>query len=293
MNEPVVSDEWIETHQESFKPPIANKLMFRNMLSVMFVGGPNARKDFHVDESSELFFQLRGNMEFPIVERGARKIIKINEGEVFLLPSRIPHSPQRPESGSVGLVIERARSEGSEFDCMRWYKNFDECDEVEFEQFFYCRDLGKDLVPVAESYKRFKNGDTGCTFERAVTPLVLDDSESCVPQPVNLYRWCEEHRKEFECGATIPFFDETHPDKEFRLLVTSEEGFTVRASDYEVFIYQISGEVNIEDSSANSSFQLVRSSCFVLAQGKEMRLANGRNRSLTLVVFCDPLGNKK
>lgn len=48
-------------------------------------------------------------MELPTIQRGKRKLVKINEGQVFLLKSRVPHSPQRPEAGSLGLVIERSR----------------------------------------------------------------------------------------------------------------------------------------------------------------------------------------
>lgn len=40
--------------------------------------------------------------------------------QVFLLPPRIPHSPQR-QAGTVGLVIERARKE-KEMDCLRYMK---------------------------------------------------------------------------------------------------------------------------------------------------------------------------
>lgn len=73
----------------------------------MFVGGPNTRTDFHLDLGSEFFFQFSGNMELPTVQRGVRKLVKIREGDVFLLPSRIPHSPQRPEEGYVFWTCAR------------------------------------------------------------------------------------------------------------------------------------------------------------------------------------------
>ncbi len=113
---------WVEENYDSFCPPICNKLMHRNELSIMFVGGPNSRCDFHVDESSEFFYQLHGNMRLPIILPGNQlRLVNIKEGEVFLLPSRVPHSPQRPEKHSVGLVIERQRDIEKEWDCMRWY----------------------------------------------------------------------------------------------------------------------------------------------------------------------------
>jgi 3-hydroxyanthranilate 3,4-dioxygenase len=93
-------DAWYETHKEQFAPPVCNKLMHRNQLTAMFVGGPNTRTDFHLDQSSEFFYQMRGNMHLPIIEHGGqRRVVHIRQGQVFLLPSRVPHSPQRPEEG--------------------------------------------------------------------------------------------------------------------------------------------------------------------------------------------------
>ena len=90
-------DTWLRDNAASFAPPVMNKLLHRDQLSVMFVGGPNRREDFHLEEGSEFFFQLRGDMELPTLQAGRRELVRIREGEVYLLPSRIPHSPQRPE----------------------------------------------------------------------------------------------------------------------------------------------------------------------------------------------------
>eukprot|EP00971_Amphidinium_carterae_P332683 6466946-Amphidinium_carterae.1 len=103
--------DWYELNRDLFKPPICNKLMWKDQLTVMFVGGPNTRTDFHLEEGSEFFYQLKGNIELPTIQQGKLKVVKIREGEVFLLPSRVPHSPQRPEEGSFGLVVERRREE--------------------------------------------------------------------------------------------------------------------------------------------------------------------------------------
>merc|ERR1712185_15415 len=108
---PVHVPTWLREHAESFAPPVMNKLLHRAQLSVMFVGGPNRREDFHLEAGSEFFYQLRGSMELPTVQAGRRTLVTIREGDVYLLPSRIPHSPQRPEVGSIGLVIERQRYE--------------------------------------------------------------------------------------------------------------------------------------------------------------------------------------
>ena len=123
---------WLESNRDSFAPPICNKLMHKDQMTVMFVGGPNTRTDFHLEEGSEFFFQMKGNIELPTVQRGVRKLVRIKQGDVFLLPPRIPHSPQRPEDGSLGLVIERARTD-KEIDGLRWYTDFEQCDEVSAE----------------------------------------------------------------------------------------------------------------------------------------------------------------
>ena len=117
-------DSWIRKHEASFAPPVMNKLLHRDQLSIMFVGGPNEREDFHLEEGSEFFYQLRGNMQLPTVQAGQRTVVTIREGEVYLLPSRIPHSPQRPERGSIGLVIERQRYEHEPPDGLRFYTDF-------------------------------------------------------------------------------------------------------------------------------------------------------------------------
>ena len=117
-------DSWIRENEASFAPPVMNKLLHRDQLSIMFVGGPNQREDFHLEEGSEFFYQLRGNMELPTVQAGQRTLVTIREGEVYLLPSRIPHSPQRPERGSIGLVVERQRYEDEPPDGLRFYTDF-------------------------------------------------------------------------------------------------------------------------------------------------------------------------
>ena len=101
--------KWVDDNRDRLKPPVGNQLVYKDTeFIVMIVGGPNARKDFHYNEGEEFFYQIEGNMTLPIIENGERRIIEINEGDMFLLPARVPHSPQRP-ANTVGLVIERMR----------------------------------------------------------------------------------------------------------------------------------------------------------------------------------------
>ena len=83
---------WRRSNASAFAPPICNKLLHKADLSVMGVGGPNTRTDFHLEAGAEFFWQLEGDMELPIVERGRRRLVRICEGEVFLLPPRVPVS---------------------------------------------------------------------------------------------------------------------------------------------------------------------------------------------------------
>jgi 3-hydroxyanthranilate 3,4-dioxygenase len=42
----------------------------------------------------ELFYQVKGDMVLKVIEKGKKKDVVIKEGEAYILPSRIPHSPQ-------------------------------------------------------------------------------------------------------------------------------------------------------------------------------------------------------
>ena len=109
---PINFKNWIEDNRELLKPPVCNKVVYEDTeFIIMVVGGPNTRKDYHVDEGEEFFYQLEGKMILRIIENGAPKDIEINEGEIFLLPPKVPHSPQRFEN-SVGLEIDDPNLEG-------------------------------------------------------------------------------------------------------------------------------------------------------------------------------------
>ena len=140
---------WVNENRHLLKPPVGNKMVWRDReFLVMIVGGPNQRKDFHIEEGEEFFYQIEGDITLRIMEDGKAKDIPIREGEIFLLPAGIPHSPQRP-AGTVGMVIERARKD-DEIDHLRWY--CDKCDEMLYDSTFALEDLGKQLKPIIESF---------------------------------------------------------------------------------------------------------------------------------------------
>ena len=112
--------EWIDRNRGLLKPPVGNKLLFEDSeFIVMAVGGPNSRKDFHHDPGAEFFYQIEGDMVLRTIQSGRPTDVAIRAGEVFLLPSEVPHSPQRP-AGSVGIVVERRRG-ADELDGFSWY----------------------------------------------------------------------------------------------------------------------------------------------------------------------------
>nr|XP_055099634.1 3-hydroxyanthranilate 3,4-dioxygenase isoform X1 [Symphalangus syndactylus] len=159
---------WVEENRGSFQPPVCNKLMHQEQLKVMFVGGPNTRKDYHIEEGEEVFYQLEGDMVLRVLEQGKHRDVIIRQGEIFLLPARVPHSPQR-FANTVGLVVERRRLE-TELDGLRYYVG--DTMDVLFEKWFYCKDLGTQLAPIiqeffsSEQYRTGKPIPGGCLWAR-------------------------------------------------------------------------------------------------------------------------------
>lgn len=113
---------WIDENREDLRPPVANKQLWLDTdMIVMIVGGGNQRTDFHEDPRPEFFHQITGDMNLRIWPGPGIEPydMPIREGEVFLLPPHVKHSPQRPDPDSVGLVVEYARSAG-EVDAFEW-----------------------------------------------------------------------------------------------------------------------------------------------------------------------------
>ena len=149
MMPPIHFQKWIEENREALKPPVGNKKIWEDSDFMVFVvGGPNRRKDYHIDPSEEFFYQVEGEMTLKVVEEGVAKDVVIREGEIFLLPAMVPHSPQRGEN-TIGLVIENKRAEG-EHDGLRWY--CEECGEVLHEEFFHLTDIVKQLKGAIEAF---------------------------------------------------------------------------------------------------------------------------------------------
>ena len=142
---------WIEENKHLLKPPVGNKQMFPtgDDFITMIVGGPNQRTDFHVDPYEEFFYQVKGNMHVNVMTEDGPGRVDIHEGEMWVLPRSMPHSPQRPETGSIGLVIERVREEGT-LEKFRWYCG--NCNGIVLEVELQVRDIVKDLPPLFTAF---------------------------------------------------------------------------------------------------------------------------------------------
>jgi 3-hydroxyanthranilate 3,4-dioxygenase len=131
------------------KPPINNYCVYDDPLTVMIVGGPNARTDYHINETPEFFYQYKGRMLHKTVQDNKFKDVYINEGELFLLPANTPHNPVRFDN-TVGVVIEQPRPADS-LDRLRWYCQ--NCHEQVHEAAFHCTDLGTQLKAAVNEFK--------------------------------------------------------------------------------------------------------------------------------------------
>lgn len=149
LNRALNFQKWIDEHRHLLKPPVCNKKIYEeDDFIVMVVGGPNQRKDYHIDEGPEFFYQLEGEMVLKTFQDGKRVDIPIKAGEIFYLPPKVPHSPQRM-ADSIGLVIERKRLP-HELDGLQWY--CDNCDALLYEEYFPLKNVEKDFGFVFDRY---------------------------------------------------------------------------------------------------------------------------------------------
>lgn len=146
VQKPFNLQQWIDDNRDLLKPPVGNKNLYVEAgdFIVMVVGGPNARKDYHYNETEELFYQLEGDINVRIQEDGKAVDIPIKAGEMFLLPGKVPHSPMRA-AGSVGLVIERVRKGTDVPDGLMWF--CDKCNNKLHETYFPLNNIEQDFLP--------------------------------------------------------------------------------------------------------------------------------------------------
>jgi 3-hydroxyanthranilate 3,4-dioxygenase len=141
--------KWIDENRHLLKPPVNNKMIYKDAeFIIMVVGGPNSRKDYHYNESEEFFYQLEGNVKVKIQEDGKAAEVEINEGDIFLLPPKVPHNPMRGPN-TIGLVIERKRRDG-EKDGLLWF--CEKCNHKLYEEYFSLTNIEKDFKAVFDKF---------------------------------------------------------------------------------------------------------------------------------------------
>jgi 3-hydroxyanthranilate 3,4-dioxygenase len=167
---------WIDENRHLLKPPVGNKNLYvaSGDYIVMVVAGPNARKDYHYNETEELFYQLEGNITVYIQEEGEKKAIHLSAGDMFLLPAKIPHSPSRTEN-SIGLVIEKRRDTLNIEDGLLWF--CDNCNHKLYEVYFKLHDIENDFQ---KHFKHFYNSKAlrtcnKCHHEMETDPRFTND----------------------------------------------------------------------------------------------------------------------
>ena len=162
--------KWIAKNRDLLKPPVGNKNLYKEAgdFIVMIVGGPNARKDYHYNESEEWFYQVEGDINIRIQEDGKGVDVPIKEGEMFLLPAKVPHSPIRSE-GSVGLVIEKVRKGTNDMDGLLWF--CDNCNHKLHETYFPLINIELDFI---SRFKAFYASKEMRTCDKCGTEMDTD-----------------------------------------------------------------------------------------------------------------------
>lgn len=170
IQKPFNLTKWIDENRHLLKPPVGNKNMYVDSgdYIVMIVAGPNARKDYHYNETEELFYQIEGNITVYVQENGEKIVMQLGPGDMFLLPAKTPHSPVREEN-SIGLVVERKRAGQDIPDGLLWF--CDICNHKLYEVYFELKDIEKDFLG---HFQHFYNSKELRTCQNCSTVMETD-----------------------------------------------------------------------------------------------------------------------
>ena len=163
--------KWIDENKDLLKPPVGNKNLYIEAgdFIVMIVGGPNARKDYHFNETEELFYQLEGDILVTVQVEGEKIEVPIKQGDMFLLPANIPHNPVR-SANSIGLVIERVRKGTNMKDGLLWF--CDNCNNKLHETYFSQENIETDFQ---SRFKEFYNSEEKRTCSKCNSVMDIDE----------------------------------------------------------------------------------------------------------------------
>ena len=255
-------NDYIDENRSTLKPPVSNKLMFdSSRLKIMIVGGPNQRDDYHIEKGEELFFQLQGNMDLDIMDNNKFKRIRISQGEMFVLPPCIPHSPQR-YANSIGLVFERVRYK-EEYDALRWY--IPNSNNILYEEIFTCTDLGTQLKPIIERYQQSTEYSTKTTTKNII-------SSNKFERDINL----QKYNLPFVFNEKINEINNNNPSdiiQSYEYVVelwTGQLSKSIKFYNGDIFFYQLNGqsEIMVKENNERSSFLLNNGQVAVLSSSE-------------------------
>lgn len=170
LKKPFNLNKWIDENRHLLQPPVGNKNLYVDSgdYIIMIVAGPNARKDYHYNETEELFYQLEGTIKIIIQENGIKKEMEMQAGDMYLHPAKTPHSPVRSKN-SIGLVIERKRAGKGFTDGLLWF--CENCNHKLHEVYFELNDIEKDFQP---HFRHFYNSKKLRTCEKCNTEMAVD-----------------------------------------------------------------------------------------------------------------------
>uniref|UniRef100_A0A915KK21 3-hydroxyanthranilate 3,4-dioxygenase n=1 Tax=Romanomermis culicivorax TaxID=13658 RepID=A0A915KK21_ROMCU len=204
--------QWIEENKVDFVPPVCNKCLFSNQLKAFLVGGPNVRKDFHLEEGEEFFYMLEGDMCLRTVNNGVVKDIEIKEGQL--------------------MVVE----------CANKYFHDEKTLAISFERWFHLEDAVADLPPIISDYFRAK--EEGKLIAPKIDSNVeqrpyAPNDQAVLEKPVHLMEWIKDNainlEKNFLQLYGAPRFKST-------VRVYGPRGeFSIEAHDGEVFVWYLTG----------------------------------------------------
>lgn len=293
--EPVINNtnKWIEENKKYFLPPVCNKMMHNEgQMKSFFVGGPNQRKDYHIEEGEELFYMVKGDMCLKVVEQGKHRNIPIKEGEIFLLPGFIAHSPQR-QADTVGLVIERDRAM-DELDGLRYYVEEDGNPSTEslYEEWFHCEDLGTQLGPVIKRFFESQQYKTGKPIPGTIPekPPVKLNPTLKLQDPFHLATFIKTNRRELDSKGFIKLFQRGDHAHQFQVWIYGKGENTGKIDIAETFIWVLEGTSRVR--TGNKDYDLSEGDNMLVKQGQEYT-ASRPDGSISLICYQDPTIKRK
>jgi len=267
---------WLQENEDQFLPPVCNKMLHNDKLKVMFVGGPNEREDYHINEGEELFYMLKGDMCLKTIEKGEKRNVIIYEGECFLLPGKIPHSPQR-KANTIGLVIERERLK-HEIDGLRYYIRG--TTTPLFERWFYCENLGTQLVPIIREYFSSMESKTQTPTKYSIprcAPYALNETLS-TDGPINVEQFLQQHQHHMKTSPMQMFSYKLKSSVYWYGLGT----FNIFNENHETFLWQWRSDASIRFG--NETKALPFNSCIIIPKNVHVSLVNNTPDCVTLSV---------